>query len=62
MPVDAADDVLVLTVVYSLLGVVGVGLGYVLITRLRGRRKPPQRPIDPQPVEDEWELPPPSIE
>ena len=62
VPVDAADDVLVLTIVYSLLGVVGVGLGYVLITRVRGRKKPPRRVIEPQPDEDEWELPPPSIE
>ena len=62
VPVDAADDVLVLTIVYSLLGVVGIGLGYVLITRVRGRKKPPKRPTEPQPDEDEWELPPPSIE
>ena len=62
VPVDAADDVLVLTIVFSLLGVVGVGLGYVLLTRLRGRAKPPRRPIETQPADDEWEMPPPSIE
>ncbi|MHA2353393.1 MAG: hypothetical protein ACXABX_09770, partial [Candidatus Thorarchaeota archaeon] len=62
VPVDAADDVLVLIIVYSLLGVVGVGLGFVLLTRLRGRKRPQRRPIEPQPAEDEWELPPPSIE
>ncbi|MHA3963636.1 MAG: S8 family serine peptidase, partial [Candidatus Thorarchaeota archaeon SMTZ1-45] len=62
VPVDAADDIVVLAVIYSLLGVVGIGLGYVILTRVRGRPKPPQRPIEPQQDEDEWELPPPAIE
>ncbi len=62
VPVDAADDQLVLTIVFSLLGVVGIGLGYVLLTRIRGRQRTPRRHIEPQQDEDEWELPPPSIE
>ncbi|MFX1607332.1 MAG: S8 family serine peptidase, partial [Promethearchaeota archaeon] len=62
VPVDAADDILVLAIVYSLLGVVGIGLVYVLVQRLRGRPKPPPRPREQQPVDEEWELPPPSIE
>jgi hypothetical protein len=62
VPVDAADDALVLTVIYSLLGVVGIGLGYVLLTRIQGRPKKPRPQVDPQQPEDEWELPPPSIE
>ncbi|MHA2047921.1 MAG: hypothetical protein ACW99G_24315, partial [Candidatus Thorarchaeota archaeon] len=36
VPVDAADDVVVLILIYSLLGVVGVGLVYVLIMRRSG--------------------------
>ncbi len=62
VPVDAADDILILGVIYALLGVVGVGLGYVVLTRVRGRPKPRPRPIEPQQDEDEWELPPPTIE
>jgi subtilisin family serine protease len=62
VPVDAADDAIVLTVIYGLLGVVGVGLGYVLILRFKGRPKPPPRHVEPKSEEDEWELPPPSIE
>jgi hypothetical protein len=62
VPVDAADDVVVLTVILTLLGVVGVGLGYVLFLRLRGRPKQPRRKLEPHEPEDEWELPPPSIE
>ncbi|MFW9810252.1 MAG: hypothetical protein ACFFE6_12820, partial [Candidatus Thorarchaeota archaeon] len=61
IPVDAADDLIVLSVIYTLLGVVGVGLAYVLIARRSGRPKPPPRP-SVEPKEDEWELPPPSIE
>jgi subtilisin family serine protease len=61
VPVDAADDMFVLSLIYTLIGVVGVGLAYVLITRRRGRPKPPRRPVE-VPQEDEWELPPPSIE
>ena len=62
VPVDAADDVVVLTVIFTLLGVVGVGLGYVLLLRLRGRPKKPRREVEPHQPEEEWELPPPSIE
>lgn len=64
VPVDAADDALILTVIYSLLGVVGVGLVYVLFLRRQGRTKQPRRYETPptRPSEDEWELPPPSIE
>ena len=61
VPVDAADDMFVLALIYTLLGVVGVGLAYVLITRRSGRPKPPKRHVE-EPQEDEWELPPPSIE
>ena len=63
VPVDAADDALVLTVIFSLLGVVGIGLGYVILTRIQGRQKPPRRYLNTQKADDdEWELPPPSIE
>ncbi|MHA2025535.1 MAG: hypothetical protein ACW98U_06495, partial [Candidatus Thorarchaeota archaeon] len=61
IPVDVADDAFVLALIYSLLGVVGVGLVYVLIMRRRGRPKPIRRPVE-EPREDEWELPPPAIE
>jgi subtilisin family serine protease len=61
VPVDAADDVIVLTLIYALLGVVAVGLVYVLIMRRRGRPKPRRRPVE-RPQEEEWELPPPAIE
>ena len=62
VPVDAADDALVLTVVFILLGVVGIGIGYVLLTRIQGRQRPPRRHAEPRQDEDEWELSPPSIE
>ncbi len=62
VPVDAADDVFVLAITYSLLGVVGTGLGYVILTRVRGRPKSPRRQTEPQQVDDEWDLPPPTIE
>ena len=62
VPVDAADDAVVLTVIYGLLGVVGIGIGYVLIQRVKGSPKPRPKYVEPQPAEDEWELPPPSIE
>ncbi|MFW9794628.1 MAG: S8 family serine peptidase, partial [Candidatus Thorarchaeota archaeon] len=61
VPVDAADDAFVLALIYSLLGVVGVGLVYVLIARRSGRPKPPRR-VPEEPQEEEWEVPPPSIE
>ena len=60
IPVTSADDALVLTVIYSLLGVVGVGLAYVGYQRFIVGRKPKQK--RPEPQEDEWELPPPTIE
>ncbi len=62
IPVDAADDLVIVSVIYALLGVVGIGLGYVILIRVRSRPKRPQRPIEPRQDEDEWELPPPSIE
>ncbi len=61
VPVDAADDVIVLAIIYTLLGVVGAGLAYVLIARRSGRPKPPRRVLE-EPQEEEWEVPPPSIE
>ncbi len=62
IPVDAADDYVILTVIYVLLGVVGIGLVYVILLRVRSRPKRPRRSIEPQQDEDEWELPPPTIE
>ncbi|MFW9768561.1 MAG: S8 family serine peptidase, partial [Candidatus Thorarchaeota archaeon] len=61
VPVDAADDVVVLTLIYSLLGVVLVGIVYVLIMRRRGQPKPRRKYVE-EPREEEWELPPPAIE
>jgi len=58
--VDAADDLFVQGVIYSLLGVVAIGLGYAgwmkfgISRRFRAKRV--------QPKEEEWEVPPPSIE
>jgi subtilisin family serine protease len=63
VPVDAADDAVVLAIIYSLLGVVGVGLVYVLIMRRRGRPKKPRKSVVvEEQQEEEWELPPPAIE
>ena len=59
VPVDAADDIFIQAVIYTLLGVVGVGLVYVGWLKYGAGRK--LRPKI-QPKEDEWELPPPSIE
>ncbi|MFX1484266.1 MAG: S8 family serine peptidase, partial [Promethearchaeota archaeon] len=61
IPVDVADDPMVLALIYSLLGIVGVGIVYVLIARRSGRPKQP-RPDIQEPQDDEWELPPPAIE
>ncbi|MHA1768252.1 MAG: S8 family serine peptidase [Candidatus Thorarchaeota archaeon] len=61
IPVDVIEDTFVQTVVISLLGMVAICLVYVgyqkyIVGRVhRVRRRP-------EPEEDEWELPPPSIE
>lgn len=60
IPVDAADDVFVQTVIYSLLGVVAIGLGYAGWMKISSDRR--SRPKRVQPKEEEWEVPPPSIE
>jgi subtilisin family serine protease len=60
IPVDAADDVFIQTVIYSLLGVVAIGLGYSGWMKFRPKKKSRPRQIEPN--EDEWEVPPPSIE
>ncbi|MGY5878628.1 MAG: S8 family serine peptidase [Candidatus Thorarchaeota archaeon] len=61
IPVDAADDIFIQTVIFSLLGVVGVGLAYSGYLKFSGDRKSrPKRRIEPK--ENEWEVPPPSIE
>jgi subtilisin family serine protease len=61
VPVDVADNAFVQGVIYTLLGVVGVGLAYVGWLRFGTGRKPKPKPRTEQP-EDEWEVPPPSIE
>ncbi len=60
IPVDAADDIFIQTVIYSLLGVVAIGLGYAGWQKFGSDRR--SRPKRIQPKEDEWEVPPPSIE
>ena len=61
IPIQAADDAFVLTVIYSLLGIVAVGLAYTGYLKISGdRRNRPKR--RPEPKEEEWEVPPPSIE
>ncbi|MCK5641540.1 MAG: hypothetical protein KAJ19_12125, partial [Gammaproteobacteria bacterium] len=65
MEADLVDDVVVLTVVYSLLGVVALGLGYVVLKKLGiGRRR--EREWEPTWTEGESGTPPtgapPSIE
>jgi len=61
IPIEAADDVFVVTVIYSLLGIVGIGLAYTGYLKFSGDRKNrPKRRIEPK--EEEWEVPPPSIE
>ncbi len=59
VPVNAADDVFIQAVVYTLLGVVGIGLTYVGWLKYGSGRKPKPKVEEPQ---DEWEVPPPSIE
>jgi len=60
IPVDAVDDIFLQTVIYSLLGVVGVGLAYSGYLKFSSDRR--SRPKRSQPKEEEWEVPPPSIE
>jgi subtilisin family serine protease len=61
VPVDAADDLFIQAVIYTLLGVVGVGLVYVGWLKFgAGRRLRPKPRVEKS--EEEWELPPPSIE
>ena len=60
IPVDAADDVFIQTVIYSLLGVVAIGLGYSGWMKFRPKKRSSPRQFAPS--EDEWEVPPPSIE
>jgi hypothetical protein len=61
VPVDAADDIFIQSVIYSLLGIVGVGLVYVGWLKFgAGRKLRPKSKMEKP--EDEWELPPPSIE
>lgn len=59
--VDAADDMLVNIIIYSLLGIVGIGLVYVGWIKFGVTKKLRNRPKRVEP-EDEWELPPPAIE
>jgi hypothetical protein len=59
VPVDAANDLFIQAVIYTLIGVVGVGLVYVGWLKYGVGRKL-QRKV--QKKEEEWELPPPSIE
>ena len=59
IPVDAADDMFIQTVIYSLLGVVAIGLGYSGWMKFRPKRRRPRRF---ESKDDEWEVPPPSIE
>jgi len=60
IPVDAADDMFIQTVIYSLLGVVAIGLGYSGWMKFRPKRR--ARPRRFEAKDDEWEVPPPSIE
>ncbi len=58
--VNAVDDFFVQAVTYSLLGIVGAGLIYTGYQKYFTGRKPKQKTIPSN--EDEWEVPPPSIE
>lgn len=59
--VDAGDDLVLLAITYSLIGIIGVSLAYVgYLKYFAGRRRAPRR--GPPSKEEEWELPPPSIE
>ncbi|MGY5857787.1 MAG: S8 family serine peptidase [Candidatus Thorarchaeota archaeon] len=60
IPVDAADDMFIQTVIYSLLGIVAVGLAYSGYLKYKPKRR--SRPRQFEPKDDEWEVPPPSIE
>jgi subtilisin family serine protease len=59
VPVDAANDIFVQAVIYTLLGVVGVGLVYVGWLKYGVGRKLRHKVTK---KDEEWELPPPSIE
>jgi hypothetical protein len=61
IPVDAADDLFIQAVIYTLLGVVGAGLLYVGWLRFGVGRKLKPKPKTEE-SEEEWEIPPPSIE
>ena len=58
--IDAADDFFIQGVIYSLLGVVAIGLGYAGWMKFGVSRRLRQKRV--QPKEEEWEVPPPSIE
>jgi len=47
-------------VIYTLLGIVGIGLAYSGYLKFSGDKK--SRPKRVEPKDDEWEVPPPSIE
>jgi len=58
--VDAADDLFIQGVIYSLLGVVAIGLGYAGWMKFGISKRFSTKRVKPK--EDEWEVPPPSIE
>ena len=59
--VDAGNDMLLLAITYSLVGIVGISLAYVgYLKYFAGRKRKPRR--GPPSQEEEWELPPPAIE
>ncbi|MGY5871315.1 MAG: S8 family serine peptidase [Candidatus Thorarchaeota archaeon] len=58
---DVVNDIFVQGVIYSLLGVVAVGLVYSGYQKYMGDRRSRPKRIQPR-DEDEWEVPPPSIE
>ncbi|MHA1636498.1 MAG: S8 family serine peptidase, partial [Candidatus Thorarchaeota archaeon] len=66
IPIDAADDMFILTVIIVLLGVVAVGVGYVAVLHFGGKRR--ARPRKIQAEKEEWTPPwdndsqPPAIE
>jgi hypothetical protein len=60
IPVDAADDMFIQTVIYSLLGVVAIGLAYSGWLKFKPKGNSRRRQFAPS--EEEWEVPPPSIE
>ena len=60
IPVNAVNDFFVQAVTYSLVGIVGVGLAYTAYQKYGPGRRPKRRPERSD--EEEWEVPPPSIE